>query len=123
MPKRSSAFSIPMATAAKETSGRKTIITRVRRMVSSAFPGWSSNPGARSETIGQAKTIPSTTRTPSTTARRVSTRFARAKAACRPPSFCVRAYTGTKAAESAPSAKRSRRRLGIRKPIRNASEW
>ena len=90
MPKRSSALSIPIATAAKETSGRNAIITRVRRMVSAAFPGSSSKPGARAETSGQAKTTARTTTTPSRTASRVRTRLARAKAASRPPSFCVR---------------------------------
>ena len=38
-PKRSSAFSIPIATAAKETRGRNGIMTRVRSTVSSALPG------------------------------------------------------------------------------------
>ena len=38
-PKRSSAFSMPMATAAKETRGRNGIMTRVRSTVNSALPG------------------------------------------------------------------------------------
>ncbi len=46
IPKRSSAFSIPIATAAKDTSGRNGIITRVSRTVSSALPGSFSKPGA-----------------------------------------------------------------------------
>ena len=37
-PKRSSAFSIPMATAAKDTRGRNGIMTRVSIAVNSALP-------------------------------------------------------------------------------------
>ncbi len=57
MPNRSSALSIPIATAAKETSSRNGIMTRVRKTVRAAFPGSSSKPGARADTSGQAKTI------------------------------------------------------------------
>ena len=46
-PYRSSAFSIPIATAAKETMGRKGSMIRVRTTVISALPAICSNPGAR----------------------------------------------------------------------------
>ena len=59
MPKRPSALSMPIATAANETSGRKGIITRVSRTVSSAFPGASSKPGAIVATSGQARAMAS----------------------------------------------------------------
>jgi hypothetical protein len=58
-PKRPSAFSMPIATAANETSGRNGIITRVSRTVSSAFPGASSKPGAIVATSGQASAMAS----------------------------------------------------------------
>ena len=122
-PKRSSAFSMPIATAAKETRGRNGIMIRVSRIVSAVFPAAPSNPGAIFDTIHGAKTTPRTTSADRTTARNVRTRLARRKAPSRPCSFTARTYVGTKAAERAPSAKRSRRRFGIRKPIRKASEW
>ncbi len=82
MPKRPSALSIPIATAAKDTSGRNGIITRVSRTVSSALPGASSKPGAIPVTIGQARITPTTTSAPRTTATKLKTRLARRKAAC-----------------------------------------
>ena len=91
MPKRPSALSMPIATAANETSGRNGIITRVSRTVSSALPGASSKPGAIPATSGQASTTPSTTTRPSATPRKVSTRLASWKPACGPASLRVRA--------------------------------
>ncbi len=91
MPKRPSALSMPIATAANETSGRKGIITRVSRTVSSAFPGASSKPGAIVATIGQASAIARSTTRPSTTATKLRTPLASRKPASCPPSFRVRA--------------------------------
>ena len=75
--KRSSAFSIPMATAANETRGRNGIMTRVRRTVSSVLPGTSPKPGASRATRGSAKTMPNTTSTPRIAVSRVNSRDTR----------------------------------------------
>ena len=123
MPKRSCALSIPMATAAKETRGRNGSMTRVRRTVSSVLPGTLSKPGRqRRATSGRAKTSPSSDQ------RRQHHRQQRQQPA-RPaggraprPSLPARGRrSGTKAADSAPSANRSRSRLGMRKATWNAS--
>jgi hypothetical protein len=79
-----------MATAAKDTRGRNGIMIRVRRTVSSLFPGSSAKPGTRPATMRPAKRIPRSTGPASTTATNVSTRLARRNAASRPPSFIAR---------------------------------
>ena len=91
MPKRPSAFSTPIATAANDTNGRNGIITRVRRTVSSALPGASSKPGAIVATIGQARSMATSTSAPRATARKVRTPFVRRKASSWPRSLRVRA--------------------------------
>ena len=68
------ALSMPMATAANETSGRKGSITRVSRTVSSTLPGTAVE--ARRDRSGRAarrSTTPSTMSAASTTASTVST--------------------------------------------------
>ena len=91
MAKRSSALSIPMATAAKESRGRKGSITRVRATVVSILPGTAPKPGARASTSGRATTTAITTSAPSTTPSSVSRREASWCARARPPSWSARA--------------------------------
>ena len=84
------------------------------------IPG-SSKPGASSDTIWGAKKYAASTSAASTTASSDISRLASWNAASLPPLRSARMYVGTKAEESAPSANRSRRRLGILKAAWKAS--
>ena len=65
--------------------------------------------------------MPRTTRTPVTTSSELMTRLPRRQAASRPRSASVRVKVGTNAAVIAPSANRSRSRLGTRNATLKAS--
>jgi hypothetical protein len=85
---RSWALSMPIVTAANETSGRQGSITRVSAIVVSSFPG--PNPGASARTKGAAKTNARTTTAPRMTASRVSRRDESCWARAAPPSASSR---------------------------------
>ena len=71
--------------------------------------------------IGAAKMIPRTTSAPVTSSSELMTRLPRRQAASRPRSVSVRVKVGTNAAVIAPSANRSRSRLGTRNATLKAS--
>ena len=120
-PKMFRVFRIPIATAASATRRRNGNMMRVISTVSSTLPGMSANPGAIAWTMAGANHIPSNVRMPTTTASALITRLASRQAAASPPRsrYCVKVLT--KAADSAPSANRSRRRFGMRKAVMKAS--
>src|SRR5712691_7575802 len=91
---------MPMATAAKETRGRKGSITRVSWTVIAILPGTRSKPGASVRTSGAAKMKAATTSAPSTAASSVIRRLARRLARSGLPSLSARAYVGTKAEDA-----------------------
>ena len=111
-----SAFNTPIAWAAKATTSRKGNIIRVSRTANSCLPGVLLKPLAKPSTRGEANTIPRMHNAPTTRASVVATRFVSRMADSRVS--CARrcVNTGTKALESAPSANKSRVRLGMRKP-------
>ena len=111
-------FKIPITSAASETKRMKGYMIRVSRIVKAASRG--SNPGARRLTSGPAKTMPSRLTALMKTAASVNILEASAHAAAEPSfsSFCEK--TVMNAVESAPSANRSRRRLGRRKAMRKS---
>ena len=117
--KRPCALSIPIATAESETSRRNGIITRVSP---AAAPMCSPSPGAISAISGSAHAIPASTSAPTTTSNSDTTVPASRHAASGPRLRRTSAKVGTKALESAPSAKRSRSRLGMRKAKTKASD-
>ena len=117
--KRPWALSIPMATAESETSRRKGIITRVSPAVT---PANSPNPGAVTATTWSAQAIPASTSAPTTTSTSETTVPASRHASSGPRLRRASAKVGTKALESAPSAKRSRSRLGRRNATTKASD-
>ena len=121
MKNRRSELSIPMQAAATATRVRKGSISRVRVTVSSSFPGTSAKSRAASRISGSAKMIAASTRTPVIMTSALISCVPSRHAASRPSvvSRCVK--VGTNAALIAPSAKRSRIRLGIRKATTYAS--
>ncbi len=123
MKNRCSAFSMPISATATATVVRKGSMMRVSRVVSASLPGTAtkSSPDAIALVIGPANRMPSITRTPVTTSRALMTRLPRRHAASRPRVASRRVNVGTKAALIAPSAKRSRTRLGMRNATLNAS--
>src|SRR6516164_9847036 len=94
------AFSIPMTSAASDTSRMNGYMTRVRVTVRAALAG--SNPGASNATSQGAKTTPSTVSALTVTAVRVATLFASRQAEASFSRVAVRAKTVTNAVESAP---------------------
>ncbi len=122
MKKRCSEFSMPISATATATVVRNGSMIRVSCVVSSSFPGTAANSApAIARVIGSANTMPSTTRMVVISSSALMTRLPRRQAASRPREASVRVNVGTKAAVIAPSAKRSRTRLGMRKATLNAS--
>ena len=116
------ALRTPIACAANATSSRNGNMIRVIVIASANFPGSAvSQPGASSFTNAGLNVTPRTHRMPTMRITAVPTRFARCAASSRrfPARYCEK--VGTNAEESAPSAKRSRVRLGMRNPSENAS--
>src|SRR5262245_25731249 len=90
-------------------------------IVSWSRPGSSRKPGAIQSTIHGEASIPANTTAPTTRRRSFSTRLASSQARSSPwrSSFCEKVET--KAADKAPSAKRSRSKFGMRNAAMNAS--
>ncbi len=120
-PKRLDALSTPIACAASATRSRNGNIVRVMVTASSSFPGTSAKCGTSHRTSCGAKIIPAAHRLPTTIISAVATRFANraASSLVRVDRYSVN--VGTKALDNAPSANRSRVRLGMRNPSMNAS--
>src|SRR5262252_291001 len=119
MPNTLRAFSMPMTSAASDTSRMKGHMIRVRVTVSAALAG--SKPGASSATSHGAERIPSTVIALRVTTVSVATLLARRQAAAPSWRVTVRVKTVTNAVERAPSANKSRSRFGMRKAMVNAS--
>ena len=119
--KRLQALSTPMACAASATSSKNGNMMRVIFTASSNLPGTWRNPSASKRTSVGLKMTPNTQTTPTIRISAVATRFERTAASLLPfcESVCVK--MGTKAEDRAPSANRSRVRLGMRNPSRKAS--
>ena len=118
-PKTLRALSMPMTRAASDTRRMNGYMTRVRVTVSCALAG--SNPGASAATSQGADTIPRTVMRLRVIAVSVATLLARRQAAPSSSAAAVLVNTVTKAVDSAPSANRSRSRLGMRNAMVNAS--
>ena len=118
-PKTCRAFSIPMTSAASDTSKMNGNMIRVSSTVSSAFS--TGKPGARISIRTGAKITPSSETALIKTRARVATLLARSHADWLPSVAIRRENVVTNAVESAPSAKRSRNILGARNAVRNAS--
>ncbi len=120
---RCSAFNIPITATATATVVRNGIMIRVSWVVSSSLPSIAANssPEAIARVMGSANTIARTTIAPVTTSSVLMTRLPRRHAASRPRVWRVFVNVGTKAAVMAPSAKRSRTRLGTRNATLKAS--
>ena len=121
MKKRRSEFSIPIIATATATVVRNGAMTRVSCVVSSSLPGTSANSEAMSAVIGPANTMARRDSVPVMTSSALMTRLPSRQACSRPRVSMVRVNAGTNAAVIAPSAKRSRSRLGMRKATLNAS--
>src|SRR4029077_7896103 len=119
MPNTLRAFSMPITSAASDTSRMNGYMTLVRVTVSAALSA--SNPGASAATSQGAVMTPSTVIALRETAVRVATLSASRQAAASFSSAAVRVNTVTNAVDSAPSANRSRSRFGMRKAMVNAS--
>ena len=119
MPNTFLALSMPITSAASDTSRMNGNMMRVSVAVSAALPG--SNPGASVATNCGENTIPSRQMTLSTIVVSVATLLASRQAAASPPRAMVLLNVVTKAVDSAPSANRSRSRLGMRNAAVKAS--
>ncbi len=119
MPKTFLAFSMPITRAASDTSRMKGNMMRVRCAVSAALSA--SNPGANIATSESEKTMPAMEISPKLKAVSVATLFASRHAASSPPRAMVLLKVVTNAVDSAPSANKSRSRLGMRKATVKAS--
>ena len=113
------AFSIPITSAASDTSKMKGNMIRVSNTVSAAFSA--GKPGARMSMSTGANTTPSSEIALMKTSVSVATLLARSQAERSPSVAMRRENVVTNAVESAPSAKRSRNMLGARNAVRNAS--
>ena len=118
-PKTSLAFSNPITKADRETNKINGNMICVSRTVSAAFSG--AKPPARTSTKEGASSTPTSTTKLSTTVANVAILLASAHAEASSPVVVFLEKTVTKAVESAPSAKRSRKRLGMRKATLKAS--
>ena len=114
-------LSIPMQAAASATSSRNGATMRVSTTVSSNLPGTSVKAPASRCTSGSAKTMAATTSVPVTRINAFSTELPSCQARSRPSMVRALLKVGTSAALIAPSANRSRSRLGTRNATRNAS--
>ena len=110
-----------MAIAASPTSGRYGNITWVNMTASAAFPGSAMKPGAITRRIHGAATMPSTVVTVSAMRASPSTARSMRRSSGRDLVAAYSVKTGIIAVERAPSARRRRRILGIRKATKNAS--
>jgi hypothetical protein len=119
MPNTFRALSIPIARAATDTRRMNGYITRVSVMVSAAFSP--TNPGASAPTSQPDARIPIRVRALRTTMAIVQILLASRQAAASPSVAKVLLKVVVKAVESAPSANRSRNRLGIRNAMVKAS--
>ncbi len=119
MPKTLLELSIPMTSAASDTSRMKGNMMRVSCTVSAALSA--PKPGAKAATSSVENTIPAMHRRPNTTVVKVATLFASRHAAPSPPRAMVLLKVATNAVDNAPSANRSRSRLGMRNAAVNAS--
>ena len=119
MVKRFVALSIPITSAASETSRMKGYMICVSWIVRAAFSA--GKPGARKPMNGAANITPRRVRRLMKTVVRVAILEASFQADAS-PSVAIRwEKTVTKAVERAPSAKRSRNKLGALKAVRKAS--
>ena len=119
MPNTLFAFSMPMTNAAIDTMMMNGNMMRVRSAVSAAFAGL--KPGASRPTSCGEKIMPATQIDPSTTKVSVATLFASSQAAASPLRAMVLLKVVTNAVDRAPSANKSRSRLGMRNAAVNAS--
>src|SRR5207248_840028 len=120
-PKRWRVLRMPIATAASATRRRKGNMMRVSATVSSTLPGMSAKPGAMAVTSAGANQMPASVMALTTIASAFTTRLASRQAAASPSCSRRQVKVVTKAAESAPSANRSRSRFGMRKAVMKAS--
>ena len=104
-----------MKTDATDTVSTKGLRILVSFAVSSTFPGTSAKPPAMRWTRGSARKKVSRQAIPTTTSNTPRKAFARALALAGPSRSSTSAKSGTKAFESAPSAKSSRKMLPMRK--------
>ena len=118
-PKIRRAFSMPMVNAASETSRMNGYMIRSSTVVKATSSA--ENPGACSRTSASAKMMPSSTIPLMKIATSVVTLLASFQAAASPSVAIFWLKTVTNAVDSAPSAKRSRNRFGMRKAIRKES--
>ena len=113
-PNTNLAFSIPITAAASDTNRMKGNRIRVSRTASSNFPGTWWKPKLVTSTMAGAKTIAATQMIPIRKIIALRIRLARSHAG-RSPSFSqVAVNIVVKATDRAPSANRSRSRLGMR---------
>ncbi len=118
---RPRALSIPIAAAASATTGRNGSMTRVSRTVSSILPGTLANPAAKARTSHGVVSQPTTHSASSTTSSVDMSWRPRAHASASPRRSRTSVKVGTNADDIAPSANRSRSRLGMRNATLNAS--
>ena len=114
-------FSTPIASAPTETSIRKGNIMRVSVTATARSSG--AKPGAMTFTRNGESIIPAATTALHPKISIVSASSARRFALSRPSEASVREKTGTKEAESAPSAKSWRERFASVYATKNASSW
>ena len=96
-------------------------MNRVRSAASPICPGSEVQPGAMTRTIHGAASMPRTETAQSATAVAPATARSILRKPARPSCVREEVNTGMNAVESAPSARRRRRRLGMRKATKKAS--
>ena len=106
------ALSIPIASAASETSRMNGNITRVSETVSSNLPGTAWNPPLRTCVSNGETSIPSRTMPVMKTRVSVAILLAKRQADASPSTWIFLEKVVMNAVERAPSANRSRNRLG-----------
>src|SRR6266576_910660 len=116
------ALSIPITSAASETSSMNGHMIRVREIVSAVLSG-DQLPHVRRSTSCGANTMPSTVTALMNTAVSVATLFASRQADSSPTTAISFENVVMKAVDSAPSANKSRSKFGNRNAIRNASRF
>ncbi len=112
---RRRALSIPIQTADRLTRTSSGIIQRVRRTVRATLAASPPKSAEIASTTWGANTPPSRDKAPVTTSTPPRTRLPRAWAPAAPSRSRRAVKVGTNALDRAPSANRSRNRLGIRK--------
>src|SRR5439155_12058936 len=121
-PKTCFAFSIPITSAASDTSNMNGHMIRVSEMVSAVLSG-DQLPHVKRSTSCGANTMTSSVTALMKTAVSVATLFASRHADSSPSVAIFRENVVMNAVESAPSANKSRKRFGNRNAIRNASRF